>query len=400
MATGRRAELFPSDAPPTSVRSGESNSVRPRVAIVHDWLTNQGGGERVVWALHRAFPEAPIYTSVFNPETLPQFTHLGVRTSFLQHWPLAKTKHQLFPTQRTLAFESFDFSGYDVVISSSSAEAKGVITKPNTLHICYCHTPTRYYWSDYAQYRRNTGFGVLSPLVRLAMPRLVERMRIWDFAAAQRVDAFVANSSYVEQRIKKYYRRPSTVINPPIQAARFKVGTAPRNGFVVVSRLIPYKRVDLAVRACTELNVPLTVVGDGSEMDKLKAMAGPSVTFLGRVGDEEINQAYASASAFIFPADEDFGLTPLEAMAAGTPVIAYGKGGATETVVEGTTGTFFAEQTVASLKAALESFNPKTYDPAKIRGHAEQFDEGVFIKKIQKFVADNLKEYQKKLKSD
>jgi len=370
------------------------------VAIVHDWLTNQGGGERVVWALHQAFPKAPIYTSVFNPEALPQFAHLDVRTSFLQHWPFAKTKHQLFPTQRTLAFEAFDFSGYDVVISSSSAEAKGIITKPNTLHVCYCHTPTRYYWSDYAQYRRSTGFGVLSPLVRLAMPRLVERMRIWDFAAAQRVDSFIANSHYVEQRIAKYYRRPSTVINPPIQAGRFKIGAGSRSGFVVVSRLIPYKRVDLAVRACTELNLPLTVVGDGSEMDKLKAMAGPSITFLGRAGDKETEQAYASASAFIFPADEDFGLTPLEAMAAGTPVIAYGKGGATETVVEGTTGTFFAEQTVASLKAALQAFNPKNYDAAKIRAHAAQFDEAVFIKKIQKFVDTNLKEYQKNLKSD
>jgi len=373
---------------------------KPRVAIVHDWLTNQGGGERVVWALHQAFPEAPIYTSVFNPESLPQFANLDVRTSFLQHWPLAKTKHQLFPTQRTLAFESFDFSAYDVVISSSSAEAKGVITKPNTLHICYCHTPTRYYWSDYAQYRRSTGFGILSPLVRLAMPRLVERMRIWDFAAAQRVDSFIANSQYVQQRIAKYYRCPSTVINPPIQAERFKLGTNLRNGFVVVSRLIPYKRVDLAVRACTELNLPLTVVGDGSEMDSLKAMASPTVKFLGRAGDTETEQAYASATAFIFPADEDFGLTPLEAMAAGTPVIAYGKGGATETVVDGTTGTFFAEQTVASLKAALQAFDPKAYDPAKIRVHAKQFDEAVFIKKIQKFVADNLKEYQKKLKSD
>jgi glycosyltransferase involved in cell wall biosynthesis len=370
----------------------------PRVAIVHDWLTNQGGGERVVWALHRAFPNAPIYTSVFNPEALPQFAALDVRTSFLQHWPQAKTKHQLYPTLRTLAFESFDFSGYDVVISSSSAEAKGVITKPDTLHVCYCHTPTRYYWSDYAQYRKSTGFGILAPLVRLAMPRLSERMRIWDFAAAQRVDSFIANSKYVQQRISKYYRRASTVINPPIQADRFKLLDTPRSGYVVVSRLIPYKRVDLAVRACSELNLPLTVVGDGSELAKLKAMAGPSVTFLGRAGEEAVNRAYASASAFIFPADEDFGLTPLEAMASGTPVIAYGKGGVTETVIAGKTGTFFPEQTVESLKQALQAFNPRDYDAAKIRAHAEQFDEEVFIKKIQKFVDTNLKEYREKEK--
>jgi glycosyltransferase involved in cell wall biosynthesis len=405
MAAGRKGEPAELLSPertlvggaPDGSSSGRSNP-KPRVAIVHDWLTNQGGGERVVWALHRAFPEAPIYTSVFNPKALPQFANLDVRTSFLQHWPLAKTKHQLFPTLRTLAFEAFDFSNYDVVISSSSAEAKGVITKPYTLHICYCHTPTRYYWSDYAQYRRSTGFGVLSPLVRLVMPRIVERMRMWDFAAAQRVDEFIANSRYVEQRIAKYYRRDSTVINPPIQVDRFAPTAESRTGFVVVSRLIPYKRVDLAVRACTELKLPLTVIGDGSELDKLKAMAGPTINFLGRAGDEETNYAYASATAFIFPAEEDFGLTPLEAMASGTPVIAYSKGGATETVIEGKTGIFFPEQTVASLKAALKAFKPADYDPATIRAHAQQFDEAVFIKNIQKFVADNLKDYQKNAK--
>jgi glycosyltransferase involved in cell wall biosynthesis len=311
---------------------------------------------------------------------------------------LAKTKHQLFPTLRTIAFEAFDFSGYDVVISSSSAEAKGVITKPYTLHINYCHTPTRYYWSDYAQYRQSTGFGILSPLVRLVMPQMIEKMRIWDFAAAQRVDAFVANSNYVKQRIAKYYRRDATVINPPIQADRFKAGDAERKGFVVVSRLIPYKRIDLAVRACTEMNLPLSVIGDGSEMDRLKAMAGSTVKFLGRGDDEQVSQAYASAQAFIFTAEEDFGLTPLEAMAAGTPVIAYGKGGATETVIEGKTGTFFSEQTVESLKSALRSFSPKDYDTAAIRAHAAQYDEAVFIKNIQKFVDANLKEYRKNQK--
>lgn len=365
-------------------------SKKPKVAIVHDWLTNQGGGERVVWALHQAYPEAPIYTSVFDPEALPQFKGLDVRTSFLQNWPLAKTKHQLFPTLRTMAFESFDLSDYDVVISSSSAEAKGVITKPGTLHVCYCHTPTRYYWSDYAQYRRNTGFGILSPLVRLAMPLVVRRMRMWDFAAAQRVDKFIANSEYVKARIEKYYRQPAEVVNPPIDTSRFSVYEGKRDGFVVVSRLIPYKRVDLAVQACTQLGLKLTVIGDGSELDKLKDIAGSTVHFAGRLTDEEVAEALGRAQAFLFTAEEDFGLTPLEAMACGTPVIAYGKGGATETVVAGKTGEFFAEQTVQSLVAVLRDFDASKYRSAEIRQHAEGFDQAVFIKKIHKFIDTNL----------
>lgn len=367
----------------------------PKVAIVHDWLTNQGGGERVVWALHKAYPDAPIYTSVFNPDKLPQFTSADVKTSFLQRFPLAKSKHQLFPTLRTIAFEAFDLSSYDVVISSSTAEGKGVITKPETLHVSYCHTPTRYYWSDYAKYRQNTGFGILSPLIRLIMPSMVEKMRIWDYAAAQRVDQFIANSKYVQERITKYYRRESEVINPPIDATRFQVNEGEREGFVVVSRLIPYKRVDLAVQACTALDRPLTVIGDGSELEKLRAMAGPTVKFVGRLSDEQTAAAYGRAKAFLFTAEEDFGLTPLEAMACGTPVIAFGKGGATETVVEGETGTFFNEQTPESLQKVLQSFDDSAFDRHKIRAHAEKFDEQVFIKNIKNFVSDNLKTIQK-----
>jgi glycosyltransferase involved in cell wall biosynthesis len=366
-----------------------------KVAIVHDWLTNMGGAERVVLALHRAYPDAPIYTSVFNPGRLPEFAGLDVRTSFLQRIPLARHKHQLFPTLRTLAFESFDLSQYDVVISSASAEAKGVITKPETLHVCYLHTPTRYYWSDYARYRNDTGFGVLSPLVRLVMPGIVEKMRLWDFAAAQRVDRFIANSSYVAQRTQKYYRRDAAVIHPPIDTTRFSIYDGPKRGFVTMSRLVPYKKIDLAVRACTQLNLPLTVIGEGSELEKLKTLAGPTITFAGRLNDEQAAQAIREASAFIFCAEEDFGIVPLEAMASGVPVIAYAKGGALETVVDGVTGAFFADQTVESLVATLKSFDPKRYQPAKIRAHADSFDQTLFIKNIQKYVDYNLKEYRK-----
>lgn len=368
-----------------------------KVAITHEWLTNQGGGERVVWALHKAFPQAPIYTSVYDAEAMPQFKDCDVRTSFLQRWPLAKRKHQLYPVLRTLAFESFDLSEYDVVISSSSAEAKGVITKPETLHVCYNHTPTRYYWSDTAKYAANTGFGILSPLVRVAMPPVIRAMRQWDFAAAQRVDRFIANSHYVARRIKKYYRRDADVIHPPIDVSRFAPTGKPGLGFVVVSRLIPYKRVDLAVQACTELGVPLTVVGRGSELDVLQRLAGPTITFAGALSDTEVVAAYADAKALLFTAEEDFGLTPLEAMASGRPVIAYGKGGALETVVDGTTGLFFEEQSVAALKAAIMRFmeQENSFDSRKIRAHAERFDETVFIKNIQNYVESNLKEYRK-----
>lgn len=367
-----------------------------RVAIVHDWLTNQGGAERVVMALHKAYPDAPIYTSVFNSEAVPQFKDADVRTSFLQKWPLAKSKHQLYPMLRTIAFESFDFSEYDVVISSSSAEAKGVITQPHTLHVCYLYTPTRYYWSNYQEYAKETGFGILSPIVKLVLPLVVNKMRQWDIAASERVDQYVTQSHYIAGRIKKYYRRENTpVINPPISANRFKAIDGPKEGFLVVSRLVPYKRVDLAIQACNELELPLTVIGGGSELERLKDMAGPTVNVTGRLSDQDIEEAYAKASGFIFTSEEDFGLTPLEANAAGVPVIAYGAGGALETVIEGKTGTFFEEQTVESLKEALERFNYKDYDPKFLRQHAEKFDEAEFIKKIKKFVDDKVKEYKK-----
>ncbi len=364
-----------------------------RVALVHDWLTNQGGGERVLWALHRAFPEAPIYTSVFKPSALPQFAKLDVRTSFLQGWPLAKTKHQLYPVLRTWAFESFDFSDYDVVISSSSAESKGVVTPAATMQIAYIHTPVRYYWSDYQSYMRSPGFGLLNGLVRLVAPRLIRKMREWDFAAAQRPDYLIANSKVVQRRIEKYYRRPSEVIHPPIDASRFRVGTGQRDYFLVLSRLIPYKRADLAVVATKELDLPLVVAGSGGELGRLKSLAGPKTKFIHGPTDEEVSELMAGAKALIFAAEEDFGLVPLEAMAAGTPVIAYGRGGALETVIPGKTGLFFSEQTVVSLLSALRKFDSSKYDPAMLRSHAEKFDEAVFIRQMQQFVTDKNREF-------
>jgi glycosyltransferase involved in cell wall biosynthesis len=361
---------------------------------VHDWLTNQGGAERVLWALHRAFPDAPIYTSVHDPEAFPRFAEAGVdvRTSFLQRWPMARRRHQLYPVLRTMAFESFDLCDADVVISSCSAEAKGVITRPDTLHVCYLHTPTRYYWSDHHRYAADPGFGRLDPLVRLAMPFFAHHMRMWDLAAASRVDQFVANSAFVAQRITKYYRRQATVIHPPIQLGRFEIVAAgPEEFFLVAGRLVPYKRAELAVRACRELDLPLVVAGVGSELGRLRAMAGPRTRFLGRIGDGQLASLLGRARALIHCAEEDFGLLPLESMASGRPVIAYGAGGVLETVREGVTGTFFPEQTVESLQDALRRFPDMHFDPFELRAHAARFDEAPFIGAIQGFVAEHLR---------
>lgn len=366
----------------------------PKVAIVVDWLTNLGGAERTVLSLAKLFPHAPIFTSVFDPERAGTFVGRDVRTSFLQGLPLWR-RHQLYSALRPLAFERFDLSEFDVVISSSSAEAKGVITKPETLHLCYCHTPTRYYWSDTHAYAKRLEFGILNPLARLAMPRLLHRLRRWDAVAARRVDHFVANSATTARRIQKYYRRPSTVLQPFVDAQHFVPHPAAKRDYALVaSRLIPYKRVDLAVRASNELGMPLVVSGDGPERKRLQELAGPQVRFVGRTTDDELRELYQHASVFLFPGEEDFGITPLEAMACGTPVVAYGRGGALETVVEGETGTFFPEQTVDSLVGVLRRFDGARFSPAACRARAERFSEPVFRTKWKQLVDERWAAHQ------
>jgi glycosyltransferase involved in cell wall biosynthesis len=359
---------------------------KPKVALVHDWLTGEAGAEQVLLALHRLFPEAPIYTSVRNPERTPSFEGMDIRTSFLQKWPLWK-RQQLYPQLRPLAFESFDLSDYDVVISIASAESKGVVTRPGTVHICYCNTPIRYYWNDYHAYLGRMEFGLLNPLVRLVMPYLTNYLRLWDYTAAQRVDYFVANSKTTQARIGKYYRRDSQVIYPPVAVDSFKYQTKKDDYFLCVGRLVPYKRVDLAVQACTEQKLTLKVAGEGPELDKLKKLAGPTIEFLGRVPSSELPALYAKARAFIFAAEEDFGIVPVEAMASGTPVITYGLGGATETVVDGVTGLYFGEQTVESLIEALKKFDKQKFEPKLIRARAEEFNESRFAKELSELVA-------------
>lgn len=364
-----------------------------KVAIVHDWLVGLGGAERVVQSLLKLFPQADLYTSVYDETKINIFKNYTVNTSFLQHWPLAKKKHQLFAKYRPLAFESFDLSKYDLVLSSSSAESKGVITPTETMHISYIHTPVRYYWSGYKDYLANPGFGLLNPAIRLLMPSQVKKLRFWDFAAAQRPDYLIANSQIVAERIQKYYKRESVVINPPVQIDRFKLSknTKVNSYYLVVSRFVPYKRVDLAIEACRQLGRALIVAGRGSELKRLKKLAGPKTRFVDSPSDLMVQELYANARAFIFSAEEDFGITPVEAMAAGLPVICYGKAGATETVIDGETGIYHGEQTVESLIEAIEGFEQTEFDSARIENRAKEFSEERFLDEIGGYVAEKLK---------
>lgn len=367
----------------------------PKVAIVHDWLTNMGGAELVVLALAEAFPGAPIYTSTYVPEKMPAFKHLDVRTTNLQKMsgPLAKL-HKFFPTLRVKAFQELDLSEYDIIISSSSAEAKQIRkTREGQVHICYCHTPIRYYWSHYDEYKRDPGFGKLNWLVRLAMPVLIPKQRKLDYEAAQNVDIFLANSSETQKRIQQFYNKPSMVLYPPVDTKLFSPQRERNNYYVTVGRQVPYKHHDLAVAACTELNVPLYVFGNGPEHEKLTRMAGKNVTFYtdrnGNASDENLRKALNGAKGFIFPSEEDFGIVSVEALAAGTPVIGYGKGGTLDIVQDGETGVLFNEQSVQAVKEAIEKAAILEFFPSKLNRTARRFDKTLFITKIRKIVADN-----------
>lgn len=367
----------------------------PKIAIVADWLTNMGGAERVILAMHEAFPDAPIFTSTYTPETMPAFDGLDIRTTYLQRLPKPLRKlHKLFPMLRVRAFQSLDLSDYDIIVSSSSAEAKQVRkTRPDQVHICYCHTPIRYYWSHYKEYKKDPGMGALNPLVRLAMPFFVPPLRKADYDAAQNVDVFIANSDEVQRRITQYYGRTSTVIHPPVDVKRFTPAKKRGDFYITIGRQVPYKRFDLVITAATELGIPLHVFGKGSEHARLKSLAGPNVHFhtdrYGDASDQAVTEAFNTAKGFIYPAEEDFGIVQAEALAGGTPVITLKKGGALDIVDETVSGVFFDEQTPEAIKKAIQKADTLKFSPGILHQKAKRFDKSLFITKIRKIVYDH-----------
>jgi len=355
-----------------------------KVAIVCDWLTNYAGAERVIAAISEIFPEAPLYTSVYNDAKMREFNDKDVRQSFIGKLPGAKNKHQMYITLMPYAFEAMDLDEYDLVISSSHACAKGIVTSPSTIHVCYCHSPMRYVWDGCHEYVKS--YGWYRWPFRFLLDRQLSKLREWDRVASERVDHFVANSKYVSRRIKKYYGRDSDVVYPPVSVDRFELSAEPGQYYLALGRLIPYKRFDLLVDAFNKLGLPLYIIGTGKEFAYLKAKAQDNITFLGFVEEEALKNYYAHAKAFLFPQKEDFGITAIEAMSAGKPVIAYGAGGALETVVDGKTGILFDEQTVESVTRAVEKcegmLSDGKFDTKTIRKHAEKFSKERFKEEL------------------
>ena len=353
-----------------------------RVALVHDYLNQYGGAERVLEALHALFPRAPVFTSIYDPDAMPTFyREWDIRTSFMQGLPGWRRHFRRYLPLYPSAFEAFDLSGFDLIISSSSAFAKGIIPPPAARHVCYCHTPMRFAWRT-GDYVAREGIGGAQGAL---LPLLLTYVRLWDAATTPRVDAFVANSQAVAARIRRYYGRDAAVIPPPVELPPFDP-RSPGDYYLAGGRLIPYKRLHLAVEAFNKLRLPLVVFGEGRERSALEALAGPTIRFTGWASEDERRELLAGCRAFIFPGEEDFGITPLEAMAAGRPVIAYGAGGALDIVVEGLSGRFFRQPSAAALAAALAASRCDSYDAAAIRRHAEEFGTDVFLARMREFI--------------
>jgi len=361
-----------------------------RTAIAHDWLNQYGGAEVVLEAMHDLYPDAPIYTSLYAAATMPAaYRAWDIRTSFLQRLPGVHRYFRALLPLYPIGFEQFDLTGYDLIISSSSAWAKGVVPGPNTLHICYCHAPMRYVWDVYYEAARRFRAPLRAPLMLV-----IHYLRMWDVLCARRVDHFVANSRYVAGKIWKYYRRDATVIHPPVDTEYFTPMDEDGEFYLVVARLRPYKRIDLAVGACNRLHLPLKVIGTGSERRRLEAMAGPTVEILGFQPADQLRRDFARCKALIQTNKEDFGIASLEAQSAGRPVVAYGAGGALETVLGGETGVLFQDQTVESLVGALERMERLSFDKAAIRKHALRFSRARFLREFSSFVTSRYLEAQ------
>jgi glycosyltransferase involved in cell wall biosynthesis len=356
-----------------------------KVALVYDKINKWGGAERVLLALHKLFPDAPLYTSIYDREKTPWANVFEIRTSFLQHFPFAN-HHELYAFLMPLAFESFNFDEFDLVISVTSEAAKGIVTKPETKHICYCLTPTRYLWSGYNEYFKN-------PLLKFISEPTVLYLKFWDKIASSRPDAFIAISKEVQSRIKKYYKRESELIYPPLALDNGPVGkvSAVTPYFLIVSRLVSYKRIDLAIKTFNKLKLPLKIIGTGAEMNRLKRMAGPTIKFLGNLTDKELVRYYSDCRALVFPGIEDFGLTVLEAQSFGKPIIAFKAGGALETIIEGKTGIFFDKPTVESLAKTIQKLSNLKINPEDCIEQARKFDFGQFRNNFMKKVKEMLK---------
>jgi len=354
-----------------------------KVALIHYWLTTMRGGERVLQALAGLYPQADIFAHVIDP-ALAARAFPGHRTqqTFIGRLPRARTLYPHYLPLMPLALEHLDLRGYDLIISSESGPAKGVIPPHLARHVCYCHTPMRYLWDLYPEYRAHAGL-----LSRLAMPPLAHWLRLWDTHSAARVDDFIANSHFVAARIKKYYRREATVIHPPVDVEAFCTAPEQDDYYLMLGQLVPYKRPDLAVRAFSQSGRRLVVVGEGSMLPALKRMAGPSVEFLGRQPFERIRTLYARAQALVFPGVEDFGMVPVEAMASGRPVIARGAGGALETVIDGETGGRFFDDTPEALLDAVRRAEATRFDPVRLRAHAQHFSTPRFVHALREFLA-------------
>ena len=404
-----------------------------KVALVCDWLTNVGGAERVLKELSDMFPDAPIYTSQYNPKKINWFIDRDVRVGWLQIFPCSLRRF-LGPLRQNY-FNHLNLEDYDLIISVTGAEAKSIKRKGNAIHLSYCHVPTQYYWGMYDDYIKNPGFGFFDPVARFFLKALIKPLKSADYKAAQRPEKFITISTYSAEQIKKYYKRESTIIFPPVAVENFsarelstskiaeqnkikieksqenknknkttkseksKAEKTERRGFITTSRHVTWKRLDLAIKACISLNLPLTIIGEGPETKKLKKLAknSPLVNFLPVMDQKSLKTYLESAEGFIFPSLEPFGIAPVEALAAGCPVIAYGKGGATDYIIDGENGVLFDKQSVSSLKLALERFKTLKFSEEKIRNSAFPFSEKYFRTKIKSIIAESLKENDKKI---
>jgi glycosyltransferase involved in cell wall biosynthesis len=376
------------------------NQKKPKLAIVHHWLLSMRGGEKVIEEMCQVWPDADIFTIVSRPDRISETIRAHkITNSFIQKIPKATSIYQNLLPLMPLAIEQFNLNQYDIVISSDTNVTKGVLTRPNTLHVCYCNTPMRYAWDMYHNYLEDPCLGRIK---KWAMRLVMSRLRVWDLAASNRVDRFIGNSKCVRNRIQKHYRRESEVIYPPVDVDSFQPKGQADNFYLVLGQIIPYKRIDIAVEAFNQNGKKLVIIGEGSELARLKKISRPNITFLGFAPLDVIRDHYQRCKAFIFPGEEDFGITPLEAQACGRPVLAFGRGGALETVQDETTGLFFSEQTSASLQEAIDRFesNPEIFSVEACVKNAKSFSSAHFRRRIQSFVEDAWKTHQAELLKD